>query len=72
MGNRKESVMDQYTLIAYMRQNPKKMVDLENGRIVEIMGKHYARCMDCDCIIRVDKPIFGSVHLCEVSDGDTS
>ena len=72
MGNRKESVMSQYTLRIYLQQTPEKMVELGKGRIVEVMGKHYARCMDCDSIVRVDKPIFGDIHLCEVSYGNTS
>ena len=64
--------MDQHTLVTYLLQNPEKMVDLKKGRIVEVMGKHYARCMDCDSIVRVDKPFLGDIHLCEASYGHTN
>ena len=63
--------MDKYTLVAYMRQNSEKMLDLKEGRIVEVMNKHYVRCDGCDSIVRVDKPIFGDLHFCEEQNGNT-
>jgi len=39
--------------------------DLRNGRVVIINGKLYIKCSVCNCIVRLDKPIFGGLHICE-------
>jgi hypothetical protein len=28
-------------------------------------GKLWAVCADCDTLVRLDKPLIGSLHLCE-------
>ena len=56
------------TLTQYLRQYPKKINSLMGGEVVEVIGKHYSRCFDCDSIVRVDKPIFGSFHICKNND----
>lgn len=38
--------------------------ELKKGGIVNMSGKHYAICPDCRRLIRVDKPLMGSYHLC--------
>lgn len=35
------------------------------GEIVRVGNKLYGVCNDCHGIIRIDKPIFGSLHICE-------
>ena len=57
--------MNMEVFTRYLRQYPKKIKSLMNGEVVEVMGKHYSRCFDCDSIVRVDKPIFGSFHVCK-------
>lgn len=37
---------------------------LRQGEIVEIGGKMFVLCQDCKGIVRMDKPIFGSLHRC--------
>lgn len=37
---------------------------LRPGEAVAIGGKIFARCAGCDQVVRVDKPLFGSLHLC--------
>lgn len=34
------------------------------GKIKVINGKLYTICAECGSIVRVDKPILGSLHLC--------
>lgn len=53
-----------HVIAHYLNQNPEKLSELRKGQIVEVMGKHYGVCGNCECIIRVDKPIFGSTHFC--------
>lgn len=56
--------MDQSILNRYLQQNPDIRNDLEKGKIVEIMGKYWACCADCNSVVRVDKPFIGSLHVC--------
>lgn len=45
---------------------------LKPGQVVVINGKSYGRCADCDGIVRIDKWLIGSVHLCNPpSQGST-
>ncbi len=37
---------------------------LRCGEIVNTGGKLVAMCQECGKIIRLDKPILGSIHLC--------
>lgn len=44
-----------------------RFVDLKNlkpGQIVAVGVKIYGRCHDCRDLVRVDKWLFGSLHLC--------
>ena len=45
----------------------KEPIQLKPGQIVTINGKLYGRCFDCGSIIRVDKWLIGSMHLCVAS-----
>lgn len=38
---------------------------LVSGRAITRDGKVYAACAACHRVIRVNKPIIGSAHLCE-------
>lgn len=38
---------------------------IRRGEILEIAGKLYGCCMTCGAIVRLDKPIFGALHLCD-------
>ena len=39
-------------------------LDLRPGQIVTVNGKIYGRCAECKAIVRVDKWLIGSLHLC--------
>lgn len=39
-------------------------VTIRPGELVTINGKVYTQCVRCGSIIRFDKPIFGSLHVC--------
>lgn len=41
---------------------------LSPGEIIEIAGKIYGKCANCHKLVRIDKPIFGSLHLCKKGD----
>ena len=34
------------------------------GRVFEMGGKVWVVCKHCHQLVRVDKPIFGSLHFC--------
>ncbi len=36
-----------------------------SGKFIDRNGKRYGMCQDCRKIIRLDKVIFGSIHVCE-------
>lgn len=38
------------------------------GHLFHARGKLYGRCYDCGGIVRVDKPLLGSLHLCVPED----
>lgn len=42
-------------------------IDIRPGQIVAVNGKIYGRCAECKEIVRVDKWLFGSLHLCAPS-----
>lgn len=37
---------------------------MASGQFVDRGGKRYAICRECTKVIRVDKPLMGSLHLC--------
>lgn len=37
---------------------------LRRGEIIPVDGKLYALCRDCGNIVRINKPLLGSFHLC--------
>ena len=37
---------------------------LKPGEVIELHGKLWGRCSGCDKLVRIDKPIFGSLHWC--------
>lgn len=38
---------------------------LRGGGFVDIGNKRYGVCQACRSVIRVNKPIFGSAHVCD-------
>jgi hypothetical protein len=38
---------------------------LQEGEFVTINGKLYGVCDRCGCIVRIDKPILGALHICK-------
>ena len=42
---------------------------LVRGEIVSVGGKLFALCRVCHSIIRIDKPILGSLHFCTKEGG---
>ena len=38
---------------------------MTKGEIVEMNNKLYGICSECGSLVRIDKPIFGSIHLCK-------
>ena len=49
---------------------PVQLINLKPGQIVAIGSKIYGRCRDCLDLVRVDKWIVGSLHLCVESKGN--
>jgi hypothetical protein len=43
----------------------KELGKMEPGRLYEIGGKVFSVCAKCKQIVRMDKPILGSLHICE-------
>lgn len=41
-----------------------KRTKMEYGKPYFINGKIYGLCADCHQVVRMDKPILGSVHIC--------
>jgi len=41
-----------------IREYPKR------GELLVVGGKIYALCGDCDSLVRINKPLFGSMHIC--------
>ena len=37
---------------------------MKPGELKIINGKLYGVCAECDKMVRVDKPILGSMHIC--------
>lgn len=37
---------------------------LKRGDIVIVRGKRYGLCAGCRQIVRLDKPLLGSLHIC--------
>jgi hypothetical protein len=38
------------------------------GKFVDRNGKRYGICRGCRKVIRIDHPLFGSVHLCAMPE----
>jgi len=38
---------------------------LRVGGIVTIGSKRYRLCYGCECVIKVNKPFIGSLHICD-------
>ena len=41
---------------------------LEKGEIIKVGNKLYAKCKECGSLVRINKPIFGSLHVCAEPD----
>jgi len=41
---------------------------MQRGEIITIGGKLMTICRDCGKLIRMDKPIFGSWHICATDE----
>lgn len=37
---------------------------IDGGHVIVIGHRLYARCSKCGSIIRINKPLFGSLHFC--------
>lgn len=52
--------------MTYTTVDPKQAIkDMRAGKLVVIGGKTYGFCKDCQSVIRMDKPVFGSLHICK-------
>jgi hypothetical protein len=40
------------------------LIDIKPGQIVAVGSKIYGRCLACRDLVRVDKWLVGSLHLC--------
>lgn len=40
------------------------LIDIKPGQFTTVNGKIYGRCADCKDLVRVDKWLIGSLHLC--------
>lgn len=47
---------------SWSRAELQRMAD---GEFIDRNGKRYAVCQDCGSVIRMDKPLLGSMHSCE-------
>lgn len=47
------------------RPEPTEWERLRRGEVVNIGGKLMVICQQCRSLIRIDKPIFGSLHVCQ-------
>lgn len=44
---------------------------LLRGEIIAVGSKLFGLCRDCGSIVRIDKPVLGSFHLCTPKKEDT-
>ena len=44
--------------------DPIRIQDWEPGEIRQLGRKAYGLCADCGRLVRIDKPVLGSLHLC--------
>lgn len=42
--------------------------DLRKGKLIVTNGKIYGWCEGCDSLVRVNKPILRSIHVCAGND----
>lgn len=42
-----------------------ELVKLSQGEFIDRNGKRFGMCNNCRTVIRVDKPLFGSIHICQ-------
>lgn len=40
------------------------IAQMRAGKIVEMNGRWYTVCQRCKKVVRVDKPLLGSLHFC--------
>jgi hypothetical protein len=45
-----------------------KEIDFKPGHVYEVGGKLMGVCANCEKLIRIDKPIFGSMHVCATDE----
>ena len=48
------------------------LYSIKPGQVVKIGKALYSRCAECDSLVRVNKPILGSLHLCSYQGGPVS
>ena len=53
---------------AWLQNMPEEVEKLIKGENVVIGNKIYSLCTDCNQVICVNKPIFGSAHFCNGND----
>ncbi len=41
-----------------------KLINLEVGQVLQLGRRLYSICAQCNCIVCINKRIFGSVHIC--------
>jgi hypothetical protein len=56
--------MRKFTGPVWLKAHPEALDKLHEGKTAEVNGKHYAVCDDCREVIRIDKPVVGSLHFC--------
>jgi hypothetical protein len=42
--------------------------DMRYGEVRRVGDKLYSKCPECKQIVRVDKPIFGDLHICVLDE----
>lgn len=47
-----------------MRFTREEIRRMRDGELLDIGERRYALCRNCWQIVRVDKPVLGSLHLC--------
>ena len=58
-----------FTAPAWILAHPEALENLKRGKLAAIGGKTYEVCKDCRQMIRIDKPLVGSLHFCATETG---
>ena len=45
-----------------------ELIAMSKGKFIDRNGKRYGMCHDCRRIIRIDRTVFGSMHICNNGD----